>query len=100
MRQWGPVLLVGLLAGCGGGGGGDDAPIAPPEALGGTPAQMQACAVAVASHAGLSLDAVRTEWTGPTDTGSDIVFVYHGDTLHTCEVDGAGQVLELQHPQE
>lgn len=88
------AALAGLLAAC----GADD--VMPPPDTAGHAAQERACAEAVAGHTGLPLEAVAPEWTGVTDTGTDVVFVHHGGTLHTCEIDAAGRVLELRHPQE
>lgn len=95
MRGIGLIVLAAALAGC-----GDEVVTEAPPAEIDHAAQEAACAAAVAAHAGLGLEAVTPEWTGVTDTGTDIVFVRHGGTLHTCEVDAGGRVLELQHPEE
>jgi hypothetical protein len=97
MRYFGVIVLAAGLAGC---GGGDEVVTELPESGGDRAVQEAACAAAVAAHTGLGLEAMAPEWTGVTDTGTDVVFVRHGSTLHTCEVDAAAQVLELQHPDE
>ncbi len=96
MRTIGLIGLAAGLAGC----GGAETVTGAPGAGGDRAAQEQACVVAVAAHTGLPPEAVSPEWTGITDTGTDIFFVHHGSTLHTCEVDAAARVLELQHPDE
>ena len=88
------AALAGLLAAC----GADD--VMPPPDTAGHAMQERVCAEVVAEHAGLPVAVMAPEWTGVTDTGTDIVFVHHGGTLHTCEIDAAGRVLELRHPQE
>lgn len=98
MRNMGLIVLVAGLAGCGG-PDPNPGPIEAPAAAPNRAVQEAACAAVVAEHTGLPLDAMRAEWTGPSDTGTDIFFVHHGATLHTCEVDPDGRVLELQHPQ-
>jgi hypothetical protein len=97
MRHLGLVGLAALLAACG--SEPDLEPLEAPAAAPNRALQEQVCAARVAEHTGLTIEEMRPEWTGPTDTGTDIVFVHHGVTLHTCEVDADGQVLELQHPQ-
>ena len=92
------ILLITLAVGLAGCGDADVSEAPPAEVDHG--AQEQACADAVAAHTGLPFEAMAPEWTGITDTGTDIVFVHHGATLHTCEVDAEGRVLELQHPVE
>jgi hypothetical protein len=97
MRIIGLIVLAGALAGC---GGDEDVTADAPDATIDRALQERACADAVAAHTGQPLDAMAPEWTGLTDTGTDIVFVRHAGSLHTCEVDATGRVLELQHPQE
>lgn len=94
MRYLSLIAIAILLTAC----AGDDAVMAPDAAD--HAAQAQICAEAVAEHAGLPIAAMAPEWTGSSDTGTDIIAVHHGDTLHTCEIDAAGRVLELQHPRE
>jgi hypothetical protein len=91
MRLRGLIALA--LAGC----------AAQPEAGADRSRLVAACAMAVAAHVGKTMDAVTAEWTGTTPAGIGLVTVSDaagagGERVHTCEVDGAGQVLRLDHP--
>lgn len=94
MRYPGLVAIAALLAAC----AADDAVTASDATD--HASQERICAETVAEHARLPLAAMAPEWTGSSDSGTDIVAVHHGGTLHTCEIDAAGRVLQLQHPQE
>jgi hypothetical protein len=64
---------------------------------------VSACAAAVAAHVGKGTDAVTAEWTGTTPEGMGLVTVTDaqgagGERVHTCQVDGTGRVLRIDHP--
>ncbi len=68
-------------------------------------AQEQACAAAVASHVGKSVDAVSAAWTGLNPSGTATVTVSDvdagaatGERVHACEVDANARVLAILHP--
>ena len=92
MRDAGAAMLAVMLAGC-----AAEAP-APDHA-----AEVAACAAAVAAHVGKGTDAVAASWTGVTEAGMGMVTVSDAqgtgvERVHTCEVDGAGRVLAIEHP--
>jgi hypothetical protein len=84
------VALV--LAGCAAGGGG------PADEAGLRAGQERACAIAVADHVGLGVEAVSPTWSHVAPDGHAIVEVRDGDRLHTCEVDDELRVYALLHP--
>ena len=87
------TLVVLALAGC----------AAQPEPAADRSRLVTACAAAVATHVGKTVDAVSAARTGTTPEGVGIVTVSDmqgagAERVHTCEVDGAGQVLRIDHP--
>ncbi|MBP7241436.1 hypothetical protein [Amaricoccus sp.] len=70
------------------------APAGPPN-----PAGAQACQAAVAAHVGKPVDAVAVDWLETRDDAVETFEALDGTRRHTCDVDAAGQVLRIEHPE-
>jgi hypothetical protein len=92
VRPWGPLMLA--LAGC----------AAQTESAGpDRSALVAACAAAVAEHVGKGTEQVEAAWAGTSPAGLGLVRVSDAqgagaERVHSCEVDGAGGVLRIDHP--